>query len=117
MKYCLDCGFVGQPEQNTPGTFPIEMSLWLFFVVPGVIYSIWRRSARYQGCPKCGNKHIVPTDSSVAQAALARLSPTRSAQSWVCMACGKPIFRGGSFCESCVPRESGAIVETAYNSF
>jgi hypothetical protein len=108
MKYCLDCGFVGQPEQYKPGTFQMELGLWLLFLVPGVIYSVWRLSARYQRCAKCGNKRIVPTDSPVAQAALRRLSPPSSPHPWVCTACGEPIFRGGSFCERCQPRPGRA---------
>ncbi len=135
MKYCLDCGFAGQPEQHKPGTFQIELGLWLFllvpqfiysigrlagryipgtflmedglwslFLVPGVVYSIWRLAARHRGCAKCGSRRIVPADSPVAQAALRRLSPSSSLSSWVCMACGEPIFRGNSFCERCETR-------------
>lgn len=146
MNYCLKCGFAGQPKQYRPGGFLMEVGLWLFFLipgliysigklsthfpgaiysiwtlvarylggtfpmdyrlwllllVPGVIYSIWRMSARYQGCAKCGSKRIVPANSPAAQAALGRLSPTPSAQSWVCMSCGEHIFGGGRFCPSC----------------
>ena len=152
MEYCLECDFVGQPKQYRPGTFGLQVLLWLFFLippaiyaigrlsvryqgviyslwklsapyrpetlgtevtlwliflVPGVIYSIWRLSARYEGCAQCGSRRVVPLDSPLAQAALRRLSPTLSARSWVCMACGKPIFSGGRFCPSC-----GASLET-----
>jgi hypothetical protein len=27
MKYCQNCGFVGEPKQNTPGTLSMEVTL------------------------------------------------------------------------------------------
>ena len=101
MKYCLDCGFVGKPKQNIPGTLSMEVWLWLFFIIPGIIYSVWRRLARYEGCAMCGNQHIVRADSPAAQSALLKLSPTPSLGLWFCMACGEPIFGEGSLCERC----------------
>jgi hypothetical protein len=114
MKYCLDCGFVGEQKQYIPGKLSMEVGLWLFFIVPGVIYSVWRRLASYQACAMCGNKRIVPTNSPAAQAALRSLSPTPSMNSWVCMDCGEPIFSGGSFCERCKPLASRAVEEVAH---
>jgi len=101
MKYCVDCGFVGKPIYITPGTRSMEVGLWLFFVVPGIIFSAWRRLASYQECALCGKRHIVPKDSLVAQAALRKLSPPPAVSPWFCTACGEPIFSGGSFCERC----------------
>lgn len=49
MRYCLRCDFVGQPEQFRPGRFRVEVGLWLFFLVPGVIYFIERQSADSSG--------------------------------------------------------------------
>jgi hypothetical protein len=108
MKYCLYCGFVGNPVPNTPGTASMEVRLWFLFLVPGLIYSAWRRLATYQGCAKCGNKHLVAADSAVAQAALLRLSPTPSRGLWFCLDCGEPIFSGAYFCEKCLARPSRA---------
>jgi len=146
MKYCLKCGFVGRSEQYRPGSFRTEVRLWLFLIVPAVIYSLGRRwagfpgvinfidellpryklgtflmqgglwivfavpgaiysllrlSSRYEGCAKCGSSRIVPADSTVARSALARMTPTPSARSWVCMVCGNQIFAGGRVCPSC----------------
>jgi hypothetical protein len=108
MKYCLNCGFVGKPKQNTPGTLSMEVKLWLFFVVPGVIYSVWRRLATYQGCAMCRTQRIVPADSPVAEAALRKLSPPPSLSPWVCTACGEPIFSQGGLCERCATLASRA---------
>ncbi len=108
MKYCLDCGYEGHPEQPRPGTTRMEVVLWLCFLVPGLIYSLWRLLARSQSCGRCGSKHIIPADSQIARTAHRSLSPTPSAQSWFCDGCGKPIFSGGRFCSSCGAFASGA---------
>lgn len=113
MKYCLDCGFVGEPKEITPGTASMEIALWLLLVLPGLMYSVWRTLARYQECAKCGNKHLISADSSEAQAALLKLSPPRSRGLWFCMACGEPIFDGGFFCEKCEAHSSRARDEVA----
>jgi predicted RNA-binding Zn-ribbon protein involved in translation (DUF1610 family) len=64
---CRNCGFVGMPLRKTPGTFAIELILWLFFIVPGLCYTIWRTSNRYTACPKCGARDMIPIDSPIAQ--------------------------------------------------
>lgn len=83
------------------------------FLLPGAFYSIWRRATRYQGCANCRNRRIVPIDSSAAQSALGRLSPTPSSRAWVCDKCGQPIFGGGRFCENCEPSARGARTRAA----
>lgn len=50
---CQDCGEVGFPQRVAPGSFLIEVVLWCFFIVPGLIYTLWRSSNRRAGCPKC----------------------------------------------------------------
>ena len=42
---CTVCGSVGFPKKVTPGSFLVELGLWIFFILPGVIYSVWRLSA------------------------------------------------------------------------
>jgi hypothetical protein len=96
-----------------PSTFAIEVALWLPFLAPGILYSVGRRWGSYEGCATCRSRRIVPMDSPLAHAGLSRLSPTPSARSWVCDKCGKPIFGGGRFCESCAPSGSGATDEGA----
>ena len=54
----------------TPGTIGMELLMWLFFLLPGVIYSIWRIAARYQGCPACGAKNGIPIETPAAQSNL-----------------------------------------------
>ena len=60
---CQDCGTTGVPKKVTKGSIWIEIILWLCFLIPGLIYSIWRLTTRYDACPKCKSKSIIPTDS------------------------------------------------------
>ncbi len=50
---CPNCGYLGKPKNYTQGSFLIELALWCIFLVPGLIYSIWRLSSRKSGCPNC----------------------------------------------------------------
>ena len=45
------------------GSVWTELLLWLFFLLPGLFYSIWRLSTRYQGCPSCGMEGMIPANS------------------------------------------------------
>lgn len=51
----------------TRGHILIEIILWLCFLIPGVIYSIWRHSTRYDVCGSCGASTLVPVGSPVAR--------------------------------------------------
>lgn len=64
---CKDCGFVGTGTTITKGSIFIELVLWCFLIVPGLIYSIWRHTTRHKGCPKCGSAHLIPADSPIGQ--------------------------------------------------
>lgn len=64
---CTSCGYVGEPRAITKGSIWIEVVLWLCFLIPGLIYSIWRLSSRHDGCPSCGHTTLIPIDSPMAQ--------------------------------------------------
>ena len=64
---CTSCGYTGEPSTITQGSIFIELVLWLCFLIPGLIYSIWRHSSRYDGCPKCQQKNIIPIDSPMGR--------------------------------------------------
>lgn len=51
---CPSCGTTGQPGEKVKGSIAIEIVLWLCFIIPGLIYSIWRLTSKYQACPACG---------------------------------------------------------------
>jgi hypothetical protein len=64
---CTACGSATKPKTITKGSTLIELILWLCFIVPGIIYSIWRLSSRYSACRACGSKNIVPLDTPVGR--------------------------------------------------
>lgn len=71
--YCKACGHSGATSAKTPGSLWIEIVLWLCFIVPGLIYSLWRISARKQVCASCGSSELVPPGSPVAIASKKQL--------------------------------------------
>lgn len=70
--YCQNCGAVGVPKSRVKGSFLVEIVLWLCFLIPGLIYSIWRLTTKEKVCPTCGAPNMIPTDSPRAKAALAK---------------------------------------------
>lgn len=50
---CPNCGTRGEPQMITRGSMGIEIVLWLCFIIPGLIYSIWRMSTKHPACPSC----------------------------------------------------------------
>lgn len=66
VMYCKNCGHTGKTQSKTPGNLAVEIILWLCFLLPGLVYSIWRVSSKNAVCEKCGSKELVPVDSPVA---------------------------------------------------
>lgn len=64
---CPRCGYTGQPKRITKGHLAVEIAMWLFFILPGVIYSVWRHASRYDGCPACGSDQIIPRNSPMGR--------------------------------------------------
>lgn len=64
---CTQCGHVGSTTTFTKGHFAVELILWLCFLVPGFIYSVWRLTTRREVCPVCGNAHMLPRNAPMAQ--------------------------------------------------
>lgn len=77
MKACKDCGSIGEPKTVTKGSIWIEVVLWLCFIVPGLIYSIWRHATRHDACRACGSTSIVPLDTPVGRE-LAERNPSQA---------------------------------------
>lgn len=65
MMICKHCGHLGEPNTATPGSLFLELILWLCFIVPGLIYTVWRKSSQYDACRKCGSRDVVPTDTPI----------------------------------------------------
>jgi len=68
---CTQCLSRVYPQTVTPGNIFFELILWLLFILPGLLYSIWRLSARRRVCPFCGATAMIPLNSPRAQQLLA----------------------------------------------
>lgn len=78
QKYCKNCGYTGSPQFYTPGGCLIELALWCFFLVPGIIYTLWRwsRTSRSK-CPNCGQINtMIPLNSPA-------IKTPKQAESWI----------------------------------
>ena len=65
---CTECGSRIFPVKHTRGSLAMEILLWLLFIVPGLIYSMWRLTTRRLVCPKCSSDKFIPVDSPKGQA-------------------------------------------------
>jgi hypothetical protein len=65
-KFCTSCHATAKPKKVTKGSFLIEVILWITFIIPGLVYSIWRITTRQQACPLCGSFNIIPLNSPAA---------------------------------------------------
>lgn len=62
---CTKCGSTNKPKKYTRGSIGIEIILWLF-LIPGLIYSLWRMTTKGLMCSDCkGKDTFVPTDSPI----------------------------------------------------
>lgn len=79
MQYiCTACGYMGKAKNITKGNILVELILWCIFLIPGLIYSIWRLSSRHKGgCPKCGNETMIPTNTPVGTDLIKKYHPTK----------------------------------------
>jgi len=64
---CKRCGYAGSVKKAKKGSVLIEILLWCVMIVPGLIYSVWRRSNRPLVCPKCHSNDVIPADSPIGQ--------------------------------------------------
>lgn len=60
---CTQCGHHGPAKSHTRGTMALELALWLMFILPGIIYSLWRLSTRANVCASCGSAALVAPSS------------------------------------------------------
>lgn len=66
---CDPCGYVGPARPQSPGSPWVEAVLWITFVVPGLLYHLWRIFGRRYHCPRCGARDRrvkLPTGRKVA---------------------------------------------------
>lgn len=66
--YCSNCKSVTTPKPS--GSVIITLILILFYIIPGIIYEIWR--GKNKRCGRCGSPSIMPLHSPAAQQAIQR---------------------------------------------
>lgn len=64
---CTTCGYVGYSERTINGNIGVEIFLWLIFLLPGIIYSIYRSSTKMDVCPKCKDPTMIPVTSPIGE--------------------------------------------------
>lgn len=62
---CPTCGHMGRAALQLRGSSIVERLLWLLLIVPGPLYSYWRRQGGQVECAGCGDSHIVKVDSKL----------------------------------------------------
>lgn len=68
IKYiCSNCGYMGSSKTLTKGSCLIELILWFVFIIPGLIYTIWRISSRQGVCPACQYPNMIPANTPRGQ--------------------------------------------------
>ena len=62
--YCNNCKQCG--ESKLKGSTGITVILILFYIIPGIIYMIWRRSG-LGICKFCGSSNVIPANQKPVQ--------------------------------------------------
>lgn len=102
--YCKKCGNVGPTKGIMKGSFAIELVLWLFFLLPGLVYSIWRLTTKGRGCSVCGSDDVIPANSPLAKNNTSQPVAEATIAAVLCSSCGKYSRGGATFCTQCGKR-------------
>lgn len=78
---CTRCGWKGRPKKGLNGNAAVELLLWLLFIVPGIIYTIYRGNNRPLICRECGATEMVPLDSPRGRELLSHYHPNEASRS------------------------------------
>lgn len=60
---CTNCGHIGYRLKKKKGSIFITIILILFFILPGILYMLWRGSTKHYVCSSCGGQTLVPITS------------------------------------------------------
>ncbi len=63
---CRSCStYSSIPNTEMPGSLVLEVILWFFYILPGVFYTMWRRSDKnaVKVCGMCQSNDFVPVSS------------------------------------------------------
>ena len=62
---CQDCGYMGRAAVKLRGSGIVEKLLWCILIIPGPLYSYWRRQGGEVECAGCADGYIVKVDSKL----------------------------------------------------
>ena len=80
----------------------IEALLYLCYIVPGIFYSVWRRSTPPNVCPLCKVPSLIPAAAAPPQAVATASSSGRAMRDEVdCPFCAEPILAKAKVCKHC----------------
>ena len=71
---CRECEQACRAVRLTRGRFWLEVTLWILFFPVGIVYSIWRLSTRYNGCPACGSERLVDAETPAGKRLLGKVN-------------------------------------------
>ncbi|MFC1524292.1 hypothetical protein ACFL6N_05835 [Thermodesulfobacteriota bacterium] len=69
---CTSCGSRERPIMHTRGSVKVEIILWCCFLLPGLIYSLWKQGGKGWICRECGNNELVPIQTPRGKELVAR---------------------------------------------
>lgn len=96
---CRNCGHEGGTERKLKGHFFITLILLLFYIIPGIVYMVWRRAGLHDSCTKCGSLNVVPSGSAEALTiAATRITPDTHVK---CPDCRELVLKDARKCKHC----------------
>jgi hypothetical protein len=96
---CPNCGSRGEPKTTTRGNIAIEIVLWLCFIIPGLIYSVWRTTTKYKACPSCGSAGMIGVNTPNGRMLADKLNVNKEGSR--CKNCGIEASEGKAVCQGC----------------
>lgn len=96
---CRNCGHEGNTERKLKGHVLITLILLICWIIPGLIYMVWRRTGLKDACTKCGSQNVVPVGSVEAlKVASDKVSPDTHVK---CPDCRELVLKDARKCKHC----------------
>lgn len=74
---CPVCGTEAAANERRRGNIFIELVLWLFLIIPGIIYSSWRLEMWMNVCRLCGHERMISLNTPMGRKLHAELQEYR----------------------------------------